>query len=359
MAVFDRREVLMSHCSFAGSHPWTSLVSRVTRHASLVTFALFLQGCGLIFDAVQFIYPVSTDELDAICRRGKVQVGMAAEPFRPFVFPAVWTDEGARVTGLDAELVREVSDALTSRCGTPVAPVLHLVRFHDLFLLLSEGQLDFFVSAVAAGVPAPTRAGFAYSSPYFEQGGLSGISQRPEVLATVRARLSGRRTIGTVGRVLDGLTVAVQDGTAAHAYADTHLKGAHLIVCDSLPAAFEYSESGTAVDVILGAQPVLEFVTKTTRRNWFSLTREEGRALLFTESQYAIVIAEESYKLRWFVNDVIFQLRQTGRLDAMRHRWLDETYAYPRRASTEGLPFDVAKMPAHYAQGTCRETAPR
>ena len=47
------------------------------------------------------IYPVTTNELDRICRRQQVQVGMAVEPFRPFVFPAVWTDEGARVTGLD------------------------------------------------------------------------------------------------------------------------------------------------------------------------------------------------------------------------------------------------------------------
>ena len=360
MALPNRHPVLTLSLSRVGAgRSVTILLLLATRHASLVTLVLLLQGCGLVFDAVQFIYPVSTNELDAMCRRGKVQVGMAAEPFRPFVFPAVWTDEGARVTGLDAELVREVSEALTSRCGNPVVPVLHLVRFHDLFLLLSEGQLDFFVSAVAVGVPTATRTGFAYSSPYFEQGGLSGISQRREVLETVRARLPGHRTAGTVGRVLDGLTVAVQDGTAAHAYADANLKGAHLIVCDSLPAAFEHSEGDTPIDVILGAKPVLEFVIKTTRRDWFPLSREEDRPLLFTESQYAVVMAEESYKLRWFINDVIFHLRETGRLGAMRHRWLDETYAYPRRASTEGLSFDVAKMPAHYAQGTCRESASR
>jgi polar amino acid transport system substrate-binding protein len=338
-------------------------ILRFTRHISRFTAGLcllLLPGCGLIFDAVQLVYPVSTNELDAICRRGKVQVGMAAEPFRPFVFPAVWTDEGARVTGLDAELVHEISEALTNRCGTPVAPVLHLVRFRDLFLLLSEGQLDFFVSAVAAGVPAPARAGFAYSSPYFEQGGIAGITKRPEVVGVVRARLTESREVGTTGRALDGLAVAAQDGTAAQIYAEALLHPARLILCDSLPAAFEYSESGAApIDVILGAKPVLEFVVKTTRRDWLPLTGDDGRPLLFTEAAYTIVMAEESYKLRWFVNDVIFHLRQTGRLEAMRRRWLDESYAYPRRASIEGLSFDVAKMPAHYAQGTCRQTAPR
>lgn len=34
---------------------------------------------------------------------------MAFEPFRPFVFPAIFTDEGLRVTGLDVELVREIA----------------------------------------------------------------------------------------------------------------------------------------------------------------------------------------------------------------------------------------------------------
>lgn len=340
---------------------WYSLLSVIRRGTSriiVVAALLPLQGgCGLIFDAVQLVYPVSTNELDAICQRGKVQVGMAAEPFRPFVFPAIWTDEGARVTGLDVELVHQVSEALTIRCGRPILPVLHLVRFRDLFLLLSENQLDFFVSAVAAGVPAPGRAGFAYSSPYFDHGGLTGISQRPGIVELVQARASQESAAGTTGRMLDGLVVAVQDGTAAHHYAEAHLKAARLVVCDSLPAAFEYDDAGgrAPVDVILGAKPVLDFVVKTTRRNWLPLTRDDGRPLLLTDAVYTIVLAEESYKLRWFINDVIFQLRQTGRLDTMRHRWLDETYAYPRRASTEGLSFDVAKMPTHYAQGTCRE----
>jgi ABC-type amino acid transport substrate-binding protein len=339
-------------------------ILRFTLHISRFTAGLcllFLPGCGLIFDAVQLVYPMSTNELDAICRRGKVQVGMAAEPFRPFVFPAVWTDEGARVTGFDAELVHEINEALTNRCGRPVAPVLHLIRFRDLFLLLSEGQLDFFVSAVAAGVPAPARAGFAYSSPYFEQGGIAGITKRREVLDVIQGRLPPEEAVGGTARLLDGLAIAVQDGTAAQMYAESILRPARLIHCDSLPAAFELSATTdtTPVDVILGAKPVLDFVTKTTRRDWVPLTDRTGRILLFTEAEYSVVMAEESYKLRWFVNDVIFHLRQTGRLEAMRRRWLDESYAYPRRASIEGLSFDVAKMPAHYAQGTCRETAPR
>lgn len=327
---------------------------------TLLLFLPLMQGCGLIFDAVHRVYPVTTNEMDKICRRQQVQVGMAVEPFRPFVFPAVWTDEGARVTGLDTELVRAVSDALTIRCGTPVVPALHLVRFRDLFLLLNEGQLDFFVSAVAAGTPSPGRSGFAYSSPYFSQGGLGAIATRPEVIDLIQGRV--RTAGGTTARehLLSGLTIAVQDSTAAHLYAEAKLNAASVLVCDSLPAAFEHTAAGLSppIDVIVGARPVLNFMVKTTRRDWHLLEKDEHTPLWFTFADYAVVMAEESYTLRWFINDVIFQLHESGRLEQMRHRWIEETYAYPRRASSEGLPFDVQKMPAHYAQGACRVSSP-
>lgn len=346
MAVSNRREVL------------TRTGSRIARHvAQLIGLCLLagpLAGCGLLFDAVKLLYPVTADELDRICRRQQVQVGMAVEPFRPFVFPAVWTDEGARVTGLDVELVRAVSDALAVHCGTRIVPVLHLVRFRDLFLLLNEGQLDFFVSAVAAGVPSPTRAGFAYSNPYFTQGGIGAIAKRPEIVEQIQARIRTDGEGTARERLLDGLTIAVQDSTAAQLYTDANVKSARLIVCDSLPAAFEQAETPPPIDVIIGAHPVLEFTVKTTRRDWRLLTQDDDKPLRFTQAEYGVVLAEESYSLRWFINRVIFQLAESGRLQTMRQRWIEDSYAYPRRAAMEGLSFDVGKMPQHYDQGTCR-----
>lgn len=353
--------------SEANSHRANSTAaSRQLRQPVLPAFALLLllplmHGCGLIFDAMHQVYPVTTNEMDKICRRQQVQVGMAVEPFRPFVFPAVWTDEGARVTGLDTELVRAISEALTIHCGAPVQPALHLVRFRDLFLLLNEGQLDFFVSAVAASTPSPGRSGFAYSAPYFSQGGLGAIATRPEIIDLLRTRVKAAGNNTPREQLLSGLTIAVQDSTAAHLYAEAKIKTAGVLVCDSLPAAFEHAAAGLSppIDVILGAQPVLNFMVTTTRRDWQLLEKAPHAPLWFTLADYAVVMAEESYTLRWFINDVIFHLHESGRLEQMRHRWIDETYAYPRRASEEGLPFDVQKMPAHYAQGTCRASSPR
>ena len=82
---------------------------------------LCLPGCGLLIDAVEHVWPVSGNKVDIICERERVQVGLAMEPFRPFVFPTMWTDEGARVAGLDVELVRAMTDELSRRCGRATA----------------------------------------------------------------------------------------------------------------------------------------------------------------------------------------------------------------------------------------------
>jgi ABC-type amino acid transport substrate-binding protein len=320
-----------------------------------------LPGCGLLIDAVEQVWPVTGNRVDAICTRERVQVGLAMEPFRPFVFPTIWTDEGARVTGLDVELVHAMTDELSRRCGRSVTPVLHLVRFRDLFRLLNEGQLDWFVSAVATNIPAPERAGVAYSIPYFYGGGSSGITRSRAVLERVQANLREQAIdpsadrLAATSHALDGLTIAVQQETSAYHYAEVNLSASRLILCDSLPAAFEYADSQAepAIDVILGAQPVLDYTIKRVRKDWSLLTRENGSPLFLTKADYGVVVAEESYRLRWLVNDLLLKLDESGRLRDMRTRWIEEEYAFPRRASLEGLPFDVEKMAAHYVQGTC------
>lgn len=346
----DRRN---SGATTAGTAPRRALLC-------VTLVALALQGCGLVYDALQYVVPVAADELDAICRRQRVHVGMAAEPFRPFVFPAIWTDEGSRVTGLDVELVRHIVGALSQHCGRTVMPVLHLVRFRDLFLHLSEGKLDMFVSAVPSNVPVRAWAGFAYSIPYFQHGGLSGVTRRPDVADRIRDRLQPQSdapsAVPAGGAVLAGLALAIQEGTAAQHYADANLRDSRLVLCDSMPAAFESGESSgdIGIDVIMGARPVLEYMVARVKKEWRLLAHADGKPFFLTRAQYAVVMSEESYRLRWFVNGVIFRLDESGQLERMRARWMDEPYAYPRRAAAEGLPFDVEKMVEHYSQGACR-----
>ncbi len=328
----------------------------------ILLLSLGTNGCGLIYDVVQRVVPIPTDELDSICDRHRVQIGMATEPFLPFVFPAIWTDEGARITGLDVEVVKYITSALSQHCESPVTPVLHLVRFQDLFTLLNEGQLDLFVSTVAANTPSPSRAGFAYSIPYFYNGDISGIAYRKEIVERVRANLRAEEEnpppdgLLANERALAGLTIAVQKLTTSHLYAEANLTANRLVLCDSLPAAFEFADAATdpAIDVILGAEPVLGFMVSRVRKDWQLLTLNTGAPLFLTRDQFSVVMAEDSYRLRWFVDNVLFKLDKSGKLVELRKRWLEEQYAFPRRAAAEGLPFDVEKMVTHYDQGTCR-----
>lgn len=332
----------------------------LTRRYVIVLMSLALglafSGCGLVIDAVQLVQPISTNELQTICVRRQVRVGMSIEPFRPFVFPAIYTDEGVRVTGLDVALVREIASALTEWCGggQPVVPELELVRFRDLFIELQEGKLDFFISAKTTNVVSPVEAGLAYSIPYYYDGGVIGIAKEG-VASQLRKALRGKKAghdIGAFTSALKDVRVGVQAIRSPHHYAEANLPDVRLVLCDSLPAAFESQDP--SIDVILGKRPILEQMIKWSRKEWQVLTDDGGNPWLLTRENYGILFAEDSYALRRLINDLLFRMEQDGRLSQLRSRWLEESYAYPRRASTEGLPFDAKKMPQHYDQGSCK-----
>ena len=324
----------------------------------LIAFGFFLQGCGLVFDAVELVHPLTRHELSAICSRGQVRVGISVEPFRPFIFPAVYTDEGVRVTGLDVELIREVADALTTYCGgqKSIVPTLHLTRFRDLFIEMNEGHLDLFASSGGGNLPGARPVGLWYSIPYFHNGGIGAMIQKPEVAERVRAQFQKQvgdpDTLAAIQAGLSGLNVAALKGRASQLYAEANLKNTRLLICDSLPAAVETEDP--IIDVILSQNSVLDYVTRRVWPDWHLLTRNDGTPLILTQEYFSLVAMEEHGRLQWFLNNLLYRLEESGRLEQMRRRWLEEDYAPTRRAATEGLPFEVSKVPEHYDQGQCR-----
>lgn len=324
----------------------------------LLLVVVLLQGCGLIYDAVTIIHPLTRDELSAICARGRLRVGISVEPFRPFIFPAVYTDEGIRVTGLDIELIREVADALSSHCGGPthIVPTLHVTRFPDLFIKMSEGQLDLFVSSVSGMVPGTRPTGLWFSAPYFRDDGIAAIIQNPEVAERVQMQFKKQNgnldTLAAFQEGFTGLTVAVQKGRSSHLYAAANLKHIRMVICDSLPASIETKNPN--IDVILTNHSILKYVTKRVWQNWRLLTQIDGTPLILTHEDLSIVTSEEHRRLQWFLNNLLFRLEESGRLSRMQKRWIEEEYAPTRRATTEGLPLEIKQVPDHYDQGRCR-----
>ncbi|MGH8605506.1 MAG: substrate-binding periplasmic protein, partial [Gammaproteobacteria bacterium] len=261
-------------------------IKRLFVSLALTALGVILQGCGLVYDAVELIYPLTRDELSSICSRAQLRVGISVEPFRPFVFPAVYTDEGIRVTGLDVELIREIADAFTLYCGgaTPIVPVLHVTRFPDLFIKMNEGQLDLFVSSVSGTVPGASPAGLWFSPPYFHEDGVAAIIQKPEVAERVRQQFRKQNgqldTLAAVQEGFAGLTVAVQKGRSSHLYAEANLKRIRMVICDSLPASIETKDLN--IDVILTNHSILEYVTKRVWQDWRLLTHTDGTPLILT-----------------------------------------------------------------------------
>lgn len=329
------------------------------RHRIVLGLALLLlQGCGLLYDAVTMVQPLTQDELSAICARGRLRVGISVEPFRPFIFPAMYTDEGIRVTGLDIELIREVADALTVHCGkqTPIIPTLHVTRFPDLFIKMNEGQLDLFVSSVSGTVPGTRPTGLWFSLPYFYRDGVAAIIQKPEVAERVWQQLQKQNgkldTLAAVREGFAGLTVAVQKGRSSQLYAEANLKEVRLVICDSLPASIEAKDLN--IDVILTNQSILEYVTKRVWQDWRLLTQLDGTPMILTHEDLSIVTSDDHRRLQWLLNNLLFRLEESNRLKQMRWRWVDAYYAPTRRATSEGLPLEITQVPQHYDQGQCR-----
>lgn len=323
----------------------------------LIVVGFLLQACGLIFDAVEMVHPFTRDELATICTRGKLRVGIPVEPFRPFVFPAIYTDEGVRVTGFDVELIQEIVGALTMYCGgeNPIVPTLHLTRYRDLFIPMTEGDLDLFVSSFSGNVPGASPSGLWYSVPYFQNDGIGAIIKRSEVGKKVWEQFqkdaAAPDTHRTIQEAFSGMTVAVQKGRSSQLYAESNLEKIRLVICDSLPAAVETKDPN--IDVILANHSILHYVTKHVWPDWHLLVRNDGSPLLLTQEHFSIVTVEEKKRLQWFLNNLIYRLEESGRLEHMRKRWLKEDYAPTRRAASEGLPFEVSKVPDHYDQGQC------
>jgi ABC-type amino acid transport substrate-binding protein len=238
---------------------------------------------------------------------------------------------------------------------------LHLTRFRDLFIEMNEGHLDLFVSSIGGNVPGARPAGLWYSIPYFHNGGIGAMIQNPEVAEKVRAQFQQQDghsdTLAAIQPGFSGLTVAAQRGRTSHLYAEANLKNVRLLLCDSLPAAVETKDP--RIDVILSKHSILDYVTKHVWPDWRLLTRNDGTPLILTQEYFSIVTVEEHRRLQWFLNNLLYRLEESGRLEQMRRRWLEEDYAPTRRATTEGLPFEISKVPEHYDQGQCRFVAGR
>jgi hypothetical protein len=114
------------------------------------------------------------------------------------------------------------------------------------------------------------------------------------------------------------------------------------------------------VDVILGKQPVLDFLLRREEelKHWRPVVLEDGRPFLLNREFFTVVMSERSFRLHWLVNDRLFELEESGRLAAMQRRWFEDDYRFAERAASEGLPAVVPPSIDPAAPSRCHWAKP-
>ena len=162
-----------------------------------------------------------------------------------------------------------------------------------------KGNLDILSHLSVGMFPGQGPAGLWYSIPYFHNGGIGAIIQKPEVAERGRAQFQKQDgnsdTLAAIQAGLSGLTVAAQKGRTSHLYAEANLKNVRLLICDSLPAAVETNDP--SIDVILSKHSILDYVTKHVWPDWHLLTRNDGTPLILTQESFSIVTVDENRRL--------------------------------------------------------------
>lgn len=71
-----------------------------------------------------------------------------------------------------------------------------------------------------------------------------------------------------------GLAIAVRELTVAHLYAEASLYTYQPVLCESLPTTFKFADAATdpVIDVILKAEPALDFMVIRVQKDWRLLT---------------------------------------------------------------------------------------
>lgn len=319
------------------------LTMRRNGPAIVLVFAAFLlDACGYLIDGIEWFLPKESSR-DAVCSRENLEIALSAGPYPPFVFPVMQTAEGPRVTGFDIDLIRAVERELQDHCGKAIHPAIRLVPFLELFALMQERKVDLFISATPANVAGAGRGGLTYTLPYFSTGGLTVVARTPDIADVIRQRLAakGVPVHASLSRLeaMSGFRMAVVDGSSGAAYAAANATTDRFIVCNTLTAAFHAETSvGEPADLIVGSSPVLTSMAHRHLHEWTVVTLDGKQPLLLTHENFSIVVREDRLHLLWFLNNVLFKLEESGELERLRRRWLQEDYDAGQRAANEGLP---------------------
>lgn len=225
----------------------------------------------------------------------KLKVGTSGL-FGPFTY---YDKDGKTLIGYDLDLIENLQKIL----GFEIDGDIQAMSYSALTASVGQGKLD--MAAAALCVTDERKKQMDFSDTYCDSG---------QKVMVNKENNSGIQSVED----LKGKKVAVEKGTASHAYAEKNLSDAELEVHDTITTAFASLEQGK-VDAVLQDAPGCAFYIKTTSGTKLETVGDEFNQ---GQSPYALAF-RKGFEYTEQFNQALRQLRDDGTLDQIYQKWCE------------------------------------
>lgn len=214
--------------------------------------------------------------------------------FGPFSY---YDADGTTLIGYDIDLIKELQEYL----GFEIDGSVEAMDYSALTTSIAEGKLDMGAAALCA--TDERKEVMDFSDIYCDSG---------QQVMVNKENAEGIEGVDD----LKGKTVAVEKGTASHAYASKNLAESTVEVHDTITTAYESLEQGK-VDAVIQDGPGAAFYIKTTPDTKLEVTGDE-----FNQGQapYAVAFVKDFEYVDNF-NAALKALTEDGTLDELYTKW--------------------------------------
>lgn len=216
--------------------------------------------------------------------------------FGPFTY---YDKDGKTLIGYDLDLIKNLQDIL----GFEVDGDIQAMSYSALTASVGQGKLD--MAAAALCVTDERKKTMDFSETYCDSGQKVMVNKESD---------SGIESVDD----LAGKKIAVEKGTASHAYAQKNLPDSTLEVHDTITTAYASLEQGK-VDAVIQDAPGCAFYIKTTDATKLEMVGDEFNQ---GQSPYAIAF-KKGFEYTDQFNQALQELKDNGTLDQIYQKWCE------------------------------------